>query len=181
MKMLLQATPSTAEEQNTHTVRSRLRGRLATICEKGTKDERKKKSNGPANTVIEAVDAEPSLQCCVGMQGGKEVRTHSDPLQEEKVGRDHRQLLCHGNVPVAAHQQRALPPVLEMQTAVAIGENTMRTIPDSTFAFRTRARKRSKKEIAHGMGTWACCGQITHESCQKVCRLHQRTRASFHD
>ena len=55
MKMLLQATPSTTEEQNTHTVRSKLRGRLANICEKGSKDERKKKSNGPANTVIEAV------------------------------------------------------------------------------------------------------------------------------
>ena len=55
MKMLLQATPSTTEEQNTHTVRSKLRGRLANICEKGNKDERKKKSNGPANTVIEAV------------------------------------------------------------------------------------------------------------------------------
>ena len=55
MKMLLQATPSTTENQNTHTVRNRLRGRLANICEKGSKDERKKKSNGPANTVIEAV------------------------------------------------------------------------------------------------------------------------------
>ncbi|CAL1136545.1 unnamed protein product [Cladocopium goreaui] len=37
MKMLLEATPSTSEEQSTHTVRSKLRSRLANICEKGTK------------------------------------------------------------------------------------------------------------------------------------------------
>ena len=55
MKMLLEATPSTSEEQSTHIVRSKLRSGLANICEKGTKNDRKKKSNGPANNVIEAV------------------------------------------------------------------------------------------------------------------------------
>ena len=55
MKLVLQNTPSTTAEQDTHQLRKKLRGRLANICERGNKDNRKKKVGGPANTLLEAV------------------------------------------------------------------------------------------------------------------------------
>ena len=51
MKWVLQSTPSTTEEQSTKDVRKKVKGRLQALCDRGAKGGRKKKVNGPANTL----------------------------------------------------------------------------------------------------------------------------------
>ncbi|CAJ1410204.1 unnamed protein product [Effrenium voratum] len=72
MKWVLQSTPSTTEEQSTKDVRKKLKGRLQALCDRGAKGDRKKKVNGPANTLPQAVRdlASHSLLDIVPGQGG---------------------------------------------------------------------------------------------------------------
>ncbi|CAJ1375581.1 unnamed protein product [Effrenium voratum] len=72
MKWVLQSTPSTTEVQSTKDVRKKLKGRLQALCDRGAKGDRKKKVNGPANTLLQAVRdlASHSLLDIVPGQGG---------------------------------------------------------------------------------------------------------------
>ena len=57
MKWVVTTAPSSDDLQHTKEIRKKLKNRLGSLCEKGGDDKTKKKqADGPANTLVEAVD-----------------------------------------------------------------------------------------------------------------------------